>query len=634
MAGDNLSFSKVVATPTANAWSQAYSAGSLFAAVSLQSDIIPQEDENLNSLGKDVISTLESEFFPLEKKDLESIKGAVATTISKIKEDIKLSFVVCYLNDNILYLYAVGGGKAILKREDKIGTVIDSDEGREVKSASGYVQDKDYIVLETQPFLKTVATPTLASALDRETPEEVSEELAPHVHEKSEGGASAIILNYNEASSGVASEVSATAGAAAVVNQALNDSEEPEETEDKAENIESVEESSVVNEELNESINEIDKTPQVVEIPEALVPENLPQEKTPEQTSPYLTDQKSRRKIPGIGFGKLRGLTRRRRLLFLIGIILIVLILIAGFFLIFNRSSGDTDQFNQIYSEAQSKFEECQSLQELNASLAEEKCREAQQILTQNQNAFPEGSEEDNQIEALLVQVNNALGGSGSTEASSTATEVDKSESQLLSVQIDNPDSDFFTQNEDFIYFINGTGVTRLDKGNSEEEAIIDESWEEAGGIGVFGSNVYVLDKTDNILKFVPSGDTFSESNYITSDADLTKSVAMGIDGSIYVLDSSGNIQKYTKGAEEQFSVSGLEKSMSSPTRIVTGEDFENIYVLDNGNSRIVVLGKDGGFVKAYSADILKNARDIDPQEGQSAIFVLSSDKVFKIDLE
>ena len=633
MAGDNLSFSKVVATPTTNAWSQAYSAGSLFAAVSLQSDVIPQEDENLNTLGKDVISTLESEFFPLEKKDLESIKGAITTTISKIKEDIKLSFVVCFLNDNVLYLYAVGGGKAILKREEKIGTVIDSDGSREVKSASGYVQDKDFIVLETEPFLKTVATPTLASALDRQTPEEVSEELAPHVHEKTEGGASAIILNYNETSSGVASEP--IVGAAAVANQAIDESEEIEKTEVGSEEIVSTEESATEIE-SNENINEIEKTPQEEVTLESSPPENLPQEKTPEQTSPYLTDQKSRRKIPGFGFGRLRGLARRRRLLFLVGVILIVLILIVGFFLIFNRSSGSNDQFNQIYSEAQSKFEECQSLQDLNASLAEEKCREAQAILTQNQNTFPEGSNEDNQIEALLVQVNSALGngGSGSTEASSTATEVDKSQSQLLSVQIDNPDSDYFTQNEDFIYFITAEGVTRLDKGNSQEEAIIDKSWEEAGGIGVFGSNVYVLDKTDNILKFVPSGEEFSESNYITSDADLTKSVAMGIDGSIYVLDSSGNIQKFTRGAEEEFSVSGLENPMSGATRIVTGEDFENIYILDNDNSRIVVLGKDGAFIKAYSADILKSARDIDPQEGEDAIFVLSSDKIYKIDLE
>lgn len=635
MAGNNLSFSKIVATPTTNAWSQAYSAGSLFAAISLQSDIIPQVDENLGTLGKDLISTLESEFFPLETKNLDSIKGAINTTFSKVKEDVKLSFVVCYLNDNILYLYAAGGGKAILKREEKIGTVIDSDTSREIKSASGYVQDKDFIVLQTEPFLKTVATPTLAAALDRENPEEVAEELAPHVHEKTEGGASAVILNYSLNSTGVAApedEAVPVAAAAAVASQIGNDEEElNEEIKNVSEsNLEDSNLDEIPKENMNENL-----APQSMEQKiETESTQEVTEEKTETDTSPYLTDQKSRRRVPGFGLGRLRRM-RRRRLLVLVGLIIIILVIIAGVFFFLNRGSGSNQAlFNDVYAQANSKFEECQSLQDLNASLAQEKCQEAQQIITQNLSNFPEGSDEYNQMQNLLNQVNSVLGNGGSSEATSTATEVDKSESQILSVEIDNPDSDYFTQNEDFIYYITSKGVTKLDKGNSQEEEIIDESWEEAGGIGVFGSNVYVLDKTDNILKFVPSGNEFSQSNYLTSDTDLTTSAAMAIDGSIYILDSSGSISKFTKGAKDDFSISGLEKSMSSPTRIVTGEDFENIYVLDNGNSRIVVFNKDGAFVKAYTADILKSARDIDPQEGENAIFVLSGDKVYKIDME
>lgn len=632
MAAENLSFSKVVATPTTNAWSQAYSAGSLFAAISLQSDVIPQVDENLNNLGKDVISTLESEFFTLEKKDLESIKGAINTTISKIKEEVNLSLVICYLYDNILYLYAVGGGKAILKREEKIGTVIDSDESREIKSASGYVQDKDFIVLQTKPFTRTVATPTLASALDKSTPEEISEELAPHVHEKTEGGASAVILNYKIAGSGVAA--SSEIAAAGVVAETIGESEideNEEKTDEITENEMPETENNLEDLETREEIEEIQTPiPAIEKEPQAPI-QNQPSAASDQIPPPYLSDRKSRRRVPGFGFGRLRRMGRRRLILF-IGLIIVIILLIAGAFLFLNR--GGNNEFDQIYAEANSKFEECQSLQDLNASLAEEKCKEAQQILVENQDKFPQGSDEANQIQSLLTQINNVLGSGGSSGTSSTATEVDKSESQILSVEIDNPNSEYFTQNEDFIYFITSKGVTKLDKGNSQEEAIIDESWKEAGGIGVFGSNVYVLDKTSNILKFVPSGSEFSESDYLTGDVDLTNSAAMAIDGSIYVLDSTGNIQKFTKGAEDDFSITGLEKPMSSPTRIVTGEDFENIYILDKGNSRIVVLDKDGAFVKAYSADILKNARDIDPQESQNAIFVLSNDKVYKIDLE
>ena len=96
MAGTNLTFSKVVATPTQTAWSQAYSAGSLFGAFSLQTDPSLQSNiENLSTSGKDLISTLESEFFPLENKNLESIKQAISATISKI--GVGINSFICYL---------------------------------------------------------------------------------------------------------------------------------------------------------------------------------------------------------------------------------------------------------------------------------------------------------------------------------------------------------------------------------------------------------------------------------------------------------------------------------------------------------------------------------------------------------
>ena len=229
--------------------------------------------------------------------------------------------------------------------------------------------------------------------------------------------------------------------------------------------------------------------------------------------------------------------------------------------------------------------------------------------------------------------MNNELGGSGGTD-SSTAKEVDKSESQFLSVVMDNPSSSFFTQNEDFVYFLDTKGVNRLDKGNSEEEAIIDKSWKSEGGIGVFGSNVYVLDKDSNILKFVPSGEEFSESNYFSGDVpELGDSRAMTIDGSIYILTGDG-VDKYTKGAKDDFTLSGLDKPLSSPTRILTSEDMDNIYILDNGNSRIVVVSKEGAFAKAHNAEIIKSAKDIDVNEVNKKIFVLSNDKIYQIDIK
>lgn len=662
MAGTNLAFSKVVATPTPTAWSQAYSAGSLFAAISLSSTQIPQtEEDNLSNIGKDFISTLESEFFTLENKDLESIKQAITTTTLKIPESLKLSFVVCFLNENILYLYATGRGKAILKRGEKIGTVLEGEDGNNIKSASGYVQDKDVIILETEPFIKIVPSSVLASSLDRSTPEEVAEEIAPHVHDKSEGGASAIILTYKEGASGVMPEVAEAAAAVAAAEtiednkeelesapsaETSNDEPETEATEteetkslpssDNFSEVEEVEKIDQSPEEISEIVRPTSSMQQKVEDEKAISPqamETSTQSKPFNEPNPPFSQEPKRRRRIGGGFGKL---SRSRKLILLIGTLLIIVIVIAGVFaLTSKKGSSNQAQFNSIYNQANAKIEEGKSLQDLNASLAQESFKQAQTLLQQNVDTFPQGSKEDQQIEALLAQVNGLVTGSSSTGQTSTATQVDKSESKVLSAQIDNPNAVYFTQTDDFIYFTDGKGVNKIDKGNNSKTSIIDKSWKEEGGIGAFGSNIYVLDKTSNIYKFVPSGSDFSKSNYFTGDApDLSGTAAMTIDGSIYILDSNGNISKYTKGTKDDFSVSGLEKPFSSPTRIQTTEDGTGLYILDKGNSRIVVLSKDGKFVKAYSSDIIKSARDFDVQEANKKIFVLSNDKVYQIDMK
>jgi len=654
MAGANLAFSKIVATPTPTAWSQAYSAGSLFAAISLESSSANLETD-LNTIGKDIISTLESEFFTLERKDLESIKQAIATTISKVDEGVKLSFVICYLNNNILYLYATGGGKAVLKRGEKIGTVLEGDEDKNVKSASGYVQSNDIIILQTRQFLRIIASSTLASSLDKNIPEEIAEEIAPHVHNKSEGGASAVILSYKEgAAAEIEPEVKVAmeqAAAAEIAGEAIDSTPKPtdEPAAQHAEDSETAETPSKHIGELEKTnIPPLENTP--VEISEIIRPSTIPPisqaspienpmperiQASQEATFPFLTDQKPKRF--SVEFGGLKRLPRSRKLILLVGLLLVIVIIVIAVFALRNmQSSNQEELFAGIYAEAQDKYDEGVSLKDLNAPLSEESFKAAQTILEKNKDTFAEGSNEDNQIESLLEKVNSELGGGlgGGSTNGATANEVNKSESKLLSIELDNSGASYFTQNEDFIYFLDGKGINRIDKGNNEKKTIADSDWDTEGGIGVFGSNIYVLDKEEGILKFVPSGENFTSSDYLTSDVDLTDSTSMAIDGSVYVLFENGDVKKYTRGAEEDFEITGLEKALSSPTKIWAAEEDDNIYILDNGNSRIVVLNKEGSFVKAYGADIIKNAKDFDIAEADSTMFVLTGTKIYKIDIE
>lgn len=375
MAGTNLTFSKVVATPTPTAWSQAYSAGSLFAAFSLQTDTIPQtESDNLSSLGKDLISTLESEFFTLENKDLESIKQAIGTTVSRVNNNIKQSFVICYLNDNVLYLYAAGGGKAILKRGEKIGTVLEGEETENIKSASGYVQNGDFIVLQTKPFQRIISSPTLASSLDKSTPEEIAEEIAPHVHDKSEGGASAVILNYREGGGEEITESIANVAAVQTTTEVSGEEniQDEEPINESSETIENINEATQTQNIQTENLND-----QPIQNPK---PVDLPP--TPTQTQDSYTPEQSPKKKRSLGFGKL---SRGRKLILFVGLIIIVLLIITSVFAINKKQNANNQElFTGIITEAQSKYDEGVSLKELNASLSQESFKKAQSILLEN----------------------------------------------------------------------------------------------------------------------------------------------------------------------------------------------------------------------------------------------------------
>jgi len=635
MAETNLAFSKVVATPTPTAWSQAYSAGRLFAVISLQADTIPQEgEEHLTSIGKDLISTLESEFFTLENKNLDSIKQALTTTITRVREDIKISLVVCFLSENVLYLFAAGGGKAVLKRGEKIGTVLQADDESVIKSASGYVAEGDIIILQTKSFLRVIPSSTLASSLDHNSPDQIAENLAPHVHDKAEGGASAVILLYKE---GQVQDISGTlpnvlTESESGTNETLEDKREVT-TEDGP--VPAILQSE--SEDINEPVEsqETTKPPTITPIDET---DNDLLNQTP---SPFLTDQFPRRSRFSFGFGLpfLRkifpGFPRQRRIILIIAAVLIALIGVTSFLALSSRQTSQNQKlFTSVFAKAQEKYDEGRNLKDLNAPLAQDSFKGAKKILDDNKNKFKDNSNEKKQILVLLDKVNGEIS-NVSTGESVSAKEVRESDSKILSYEINNSGTTYFTQNSDNVYFLDGTGVSQIDKGNDKKTQVIKKDWKEDGGIGLFGSNIYVLDRKDGILKFIAaSSSSYTKAEYFTGNSpDLGSTVDMTINGSVYILFKDGHIDKYTRAKKDAFEISGLDKPLLGASRIFTNDE-SNLYILDNGNSRVVVLDKTGKFKKAYSANIIKKAKDFEVSEKDKKIYVLSGGKVYQIDLK
>ncbi len=588
MADTNLTFAKIVANPTVYSWSQVYSAGKLFAVISLETQEDLEEKDYLNVLGKEILDTLEQEFFTLESKDLESIKEAVLTTSQKIPQDINCSFVIGSIINNILYVYVLGNGRVSLKRGEKLGSLLEVRDQKpdSLKTASGFLQDNDIVILQTKQFSDIISVGTLSEFTDNLPPSEIAENLAPLVHEKEEAGAASIIINYKTPPE----------------EERLNAVEPQMEKEED----EKTEESPFYTPKLNRNVNIFAKITSLF----PSLPLNL-------------------RKL---------NLNHPRKVI--LTIVVIILVVFAGsVFFAVNKQKNEKTQaaFQSIYPEALKKYDEGQSLMGLNQNLARDSFNEAKQILEGGKDKLPKNSKEEKEVLTLLEKINNALE-SSSGITSTKEKQVDIAASRLLLAETKNTGV-YFSEDDKNIYGLTSSEVFSLDKDGTNKKTIIknDNSWQDAVSVFPYIGNVYVLDKKQNqILKFVATSDGYSKADYFPESVtpDFSKAVSMAIDSSIYVLSSDGNVAKFTKGNSNNFSLSGLDKPLSNPSRIFTNADTDNIYILDNGNSRIVVFDKNGVYKNQYQSAVIKNAKGFDVKESNKVIYILSGGKEYQIDLK
>lgn len=350
---DNLSFSKIVSTPTLNAWSQAYNAGKLFAVLSLEkTQQLNESIESLNILGKDLLERLEQEFFVIEEKNLESIKKAISVTFAQEIKGVTISFAAGAFVNNILYLFGLGNAKVFIKRGGNLGLLLVSENvtSKNISSSSGFLKEGDLIVLATDAFSKVIAQDDLNSSLNDTEPSEIAESLAPKIHKAENGRISAIVIKYGKSQA------------------------DPPDTQG----------------DLDESL----RAGEIID--EETIHASL--------FKKYLSLLKSKLKKPDLRI-------QPTKKLFLIAAIIIAVILIFSVSLAIKEQNNAKVRalFAETYPQAQQKYEEGQSLVDLNKSLARDSFLSAQKILNDNKDKFAAKSKELAQAQDLLKKIKEGL---------------------------------------------------------------------------------------------------------------------------------------------------------------------------------------------------------------------------------
>lgn len=156
--------------------------------------------------------------------------------------------------------------------------------------------------------------------------------------------------------------------------------------------------------------------------------------------------------------------------------------------------------------------------------------------------------------------------------------------------------------------------------------------------ISVFGTRVYTLDSAEGtVFRHNREGDAYATgTSWVTdSTASLNGAVSFAIDGSIYVLMNTGEVQKFDGGVRDTgFALNTVDPALTSAQELFTDENSDRLYLLDQSNQRVLVFDKSGGLVNQYTSSSFTDIRDMVVDEANNAIYVLNNGSdILKIDL-
>ena len=149
----------------------------------------------------------------------------------------------------------------------------------------------------------------------------------------------------------------------------------------------------------------------------------------------------------------------------------------------------------------------------------------------------------------------------------------------------------------------------------------------------IYQNKLYVISASATLLKYTNSLTGFMQEVSWVKDptqVNLSGAADMAIDGTVWILKDTGEIIKLFKGVKEDFAYS-VTPPLVKPTRLYTDLDLKNLYLLDAGSQRIILLDKNGKIVNQLTAEDFTAIQDFAVDEANSKIYLLDGNKILEI---
>ena len=617
---------KLTATPGGSGWAQVHEftpedpeklekRGKLFAVVATKRVEVGVEAVNA---GRELLARLHEEYYgEVEVTSFIALKNAVEKVMKEFEGswgDVEIA--ACAFVGDVVFSAAGGGAQILICREGAMATILASP-GTGVISASGYPKSNDTMLIATKAFFEKVTVGVIKAGLTAPNPSLGAETFAPMIHgEDVPGSLGLIIIKF-------------------------------------------------------ESGFEPDIIPQKADQPATENPRINPMEvwgKKAQNLIGGLIRKLPRRSIYVRPGGGEEVTSQSKKMTFSVAIVLLLILVISIGFGVRQKKINDLkSKYQGILKTAQEEVDQAINL----ASVSPDKSRELFYASREKLKEITALKVDDAEVSELAKKIETSRGailgeydattsmfldlsllssgfkGDSISVSGGNVFILDKSGKRIVSVAVDTKKSKVvagptvidealdLASYEDRTFILSGDGIYEIE---STKTKVVDKTWEGDALIRAFAGNMYVLDKSGNMVyRYAGSGTGFSDKqNWLAAGTrvDFSDASSWGIDGSIYILFPSSKILKFSLGSPQNFSVTGVIPEIGKIDAVYADPDNQYVYLLDRAGKRIVVIDKKGGYKAQYIGDEISGAVNLVVSETQKKAILMTGDKLLSIELK
>ncbi len=197
---------------------------------------------------------------------------------------------------------------------------------------------------------------------------------------------------------------------------------------------------------------------------------------------------------------------------------------------------------------------------------------------------------------------------------------------------------DVKVRSEDVLILANGIYSVPITGSAAQELIAVGDSNRESSLLEAYDRYVYVFNPNRrNIYRYAGNNDgSFSDPiGWMQAARGLVYEdvTAWTIDGDIWMATATGEVRRFASGRDMEFAINGLTDSFNSSLRLATSAGLESIYVLEPESHRLVVIAKNGDFLREVKSPSLASANHLIISEPLGKAFAVSGSLLFELNL-